>query len=156
MIRYQEDEIKRLKTENAYIEGYLHCRGIIQKCEQIYCTPTMLDKWSRRDRWIEMLETTMKGVTKVTPFKDSSTATLATQITSLYGTLCNRIHDSYGSSVKKLQINGLPVFDSQILAYVCDRIGILWESDVINQKYKKISKRKMEDASMRLNNTTCN
>lgn len=85
-------------------------------------------EWSRRDRWIEMLETTFINVKKKEkPFRNSSAESIATQITMLYKTLCYRIHDSYGvSNDKKLQINGLPVFDSQIIAYICDQIGILW------------------------------
>lgn len=156
MIKYLENDIKRLNTELAYKEGYLHCRGILEKCEKIHCTPQMLSYWTREDRWVEMFNTQLKIIKSKKPFENSTNKELATQVACLYKTLSDRVHDSYGTSIKKLHINSVSVFEAQIIAFVCDQIGILWESDIINSKYKRLNKHKMENATKRLNITTTN
>lgn len=151
-IKFLLDDTKRLNTELAYREGYLHCRGILEKCEYAYCTETM-QAWTRHDRWRELFNNNLKEIFDEKVFKDLRSELLAKQVVVMYKTLSNRIHDSYGTTIKNLHINSITVQEAQIVAFVCDKIGILWESDIIDRNYKQLSKHKIENASKRLNHT---
>ena len=46
---------------------------------------------------------------------------------------------SYGTTIKKLHINGISPLQAHIVAFVCDNIDILWESDIIDKSYKQLN-----------------
>lgn len=152
IIKFLVNDTKRLNTELAYKEGYLHCRGILEKCEYAYCTETMAT-WTRHDRWRQLFNNDLREIFNETVFQDQPSELLAKQVVVMYKNLSNRIHDSYGTTIKNLHINSITVQEAQIVAFVCDKIGILWESDIIDRNYKQLSKHKIENASKRLNHT---
>lgn len=74
MINFLLDRTKRLNTEIAYKDGYLHCRGVLAKCEYLYCNDAMITSWSRKERWCDIFDNHLKEIFDVTVFKNQNSA----------------------------------------------------------------------------------
>lgn len=99
----------------------------------------MLTSWTRKQRWCDIFDNHLKEIFGVKVFKNQNSEQLVKEVAEIFKNLSNRNQDFYGSIIKKLHINSITPQQAQIVAFVCDNIEILWESDIIDKSYKQLN-----------------
>lgn len=129
-----------MRADLLHRDGLLHCRGVIEKYEtENYCY--MLNRSNRKDKWLYLLNNRNDLCQEIQNcIGVYSVDQIASSIVELYSDLSIKRHNPQ-LGPKFLKICGnITVESAQIIACICNKLDIKWDSDLIDQNLQALKK----------------
>ena len=125
--------------------GLLSSRGVIEKCERQYLSNYQRENLCRKEKWKTILKANkkLKRIFRRLDFEtsneDQKIEIIASKITLIYSFISDQIHNSYNALISLKIGHEFTQEQAVIIASICNRLNIKWESSVISNNFKPIA-----------------